>query len=156
MKCATGKCSNRLASNGLGWVADVDRLLNDIVNQVEPNRNTGGFAPALELLESETQYELTFELPGVLQDDLNIEVKNDTVTISGEKKQTERDGPTKLHRLERSFGAFRRTLQFPNAVDFDATEATFESGVLHLTIPKSAQALPRKIQIRTEKNPREA
>jgi HSP20 family protein len=156
MKCATGKCSNRLASNGLGWVADVDRLLSDIVNHVEPTRPSGGFVPALELLESETQYELTFELPGVSRDDLNIEVKNDTVTISGEKKRTELDRPSKVHRLERSFGQFQRTLQFPTAVDFDAAEATFKSGLLHLTIPKSAQAVPRKIQIRTEKNPPEA
>ena len=80
----------------------------------------------------------------------------DTVTISGEKKRTELDRPSKVHRLERSFGQFQRTLQFPTAVDFDAAEATFESGLLHLTIPKSAQAVPRKIQIRTEKNPPEA
>ena len=149
MKCATGQCSNRLPSNGLGWVADVDRLLNGLVNQVEPRRATGGFVPALELVESETQYELTFELPGVLQEDLNIEVKNDTVTISGEKKQRTLGCDCKRHRLERSFGPFQRTLQFPITVDFDAVEATFESGLLHLTIPKSAQAVPRKIQIKT-------
>lgn len=149
MKCATGKCGNRLPANGLGWVADVDRLLNGFANQVEPRRATGGFVPALELLESETQYEITFELPGVLQEDLNIEVKNDTVTISGEKKRTTLDSERKLHRLERSFGPFQRTLQFPTAVDFDATVATFEAGLLHLTIPKSAQAVPRKIQIKT-------
>jgi HSP20 family protein len=149
MKCATGQCSRRLPSNGLGWVADVDRLLNGFAGQVEPRRATGGFVPALELLESETQYKITFELPGVLQEDLSIEVKNDTVTISGEKKQKTLDRDCKPHRLERSFGPFQRTLQFPTAVDFDAAEATFEAGLLHLTIPKSAQSVPRKIQIKT-------
>ena len=149
MKCSTRTYGNRVAPAGFGWVADVDRLLNDIVGNVDATRTAQGFVPALDLTETESDYQLVFELPGVAAEDVNIEAKNDTLTVSGEKKRVSTSDEPKKHRLERSFGQFERSLKFPQAVDFDQADATFDQGLLHLVVPKSAKAMPRKIQIKS-------
>lgn len=149
MKCTTRAYPNRSTSTNFGWVADVDRLLNDVVSGFEAPRSARKFVPALDLAETDTEYHLVLELPGVQQEDVTIEVKDDTLSVSGEKRNLDPvdQESGKQHRLERSFGSFQRTLQFPQTVDFDQATATFDAGLLRLTVPKAEKAKPRQIQI---------
>ena len=103
--------------------------------------------PAMDLVESGDHYVLTADLPGLTSDDVNIEVTDRVLTISGERKSqtdTTQDG---YRRVERAFGSFTRRLTLPDGVDGDAIVANFDKGVLEISIPKPEQRKPRKVSI---------
>ncbi len=105
--------------------------------------------PAFELEDSEAELILRAELPGLRPEDVEITVDRGLLTISGEKQpSTESSNGTSGRRWsERAYGKFTRTMRLPEGVDADRAEARFEHGVLHLTLPKSEQAKPRRIQV---------
>jgi HSP20 family protein len=110
---------------------------------MEPFRaGTGvfGAAPAVDVTETERAYEITAELPGL--DEKNIEVKlaEGVLTIKGEKQEEKEEKKKDYYLQERSFGSFQRAFQVPDGVDTDKIEAAFKNGVLTLTLPKSAEA----------------
>ena len=96
--------------------------------------------PAVDLVETDKGYEITAELPGL--DEKNIEVKfaDGVLTIKGEKQEEKEEKKKDYYLHERSFGSFHRALQVPAGVDTDKIEATFKKGVLTVTLPKSAEA----------------
>jgi HSP20 family protein len=96
--------------------------------------------PAVDLIETDKGYEVTAELPGL--DEKNIEVKfvDGILTIKGEKQEEKEEKKKDYYLHERSFGSFQRALQVPAGVDSDKIEATFKKGVLTVTLPKSAEA----------------
>src|SRR3954471_2619135 len=107
--------------------------------------------PAMDLVEGETHFLLTADLPGMTEGDVNIEVDDRVLTVSGERKanyESSRDG---YHRVERAFGSFSRSLTLPKGVNAEAVEANFENGVLEIRIPKPEQPKPRKISISSNK-----
>jgi HSP20 family protein len=101
---------------------------------------TWGRAPAVDVTESEKGYEITAELPGM--DEKNIEVKlaNGMLTIKGEKQEEKEEKKKDYYLHERHFGSFERSFQVPEGVDTGKIEATFKKGVLTLTLPKTAEA----------------
>jgi HSP20 family protein len=103
--------------------------------------------PATDLIESETHYVLRADLPGVSEEDINVELDSDVLTISGERKAEQQDRQAGYHRVERSSGSFRRSLRLPEGVDAEAITARFDRGVLEVSIPKPEQPKPRKVQI---------
>jgi len=103
--------------------------------------------PATDLLESESHYVLRADLPGVSEDDINIELDNDVLTISGERKAEHQERQAGYHRVERISGSFRRSLRLPEGVDAQAISASFDRGVLEVSVPKPEQPTPRKVQI---------
>ena len=101
--------------------------------------------PAMDLMETDSHFVLTADLPGLTEEDVNIEVDDRVLTISGErtaKHESTKDG---YHRVERAFGSFSRSLTLPKGVNAEAVEAAFEHGVLEIRIPKPEQPKPRKI-----------
>ncbi|MDH3348965.1 MAG: Hsp20/alpha crystallin family protein [Desulfobulbaceae bacterium] len=88
------------------------------------------------------------EIPGMTKDDIQVKVSGDTVTIAGEKKQEEKVEKQHYHRVERSFGSFRRSFTLPDYVESDKAEATFKKGVLEIRIPKSADRKVLKITVK--------
>ncbi len=103
--------------------------------------------PAMDLVETDDSYVLRADLPGLTQDDINIEFEDRTLTVSGERKaeqETKKDG---FVRVERAFGSFSRSLTLPQGVDPEALAAHFENGVLEVTIPKPETRKPRRIEI---------
>ena len=112
--------------------------------------NGGGarrWIPAMDLMETEEHFVLKADLPGMSESDVNIEVENNVLTVSGERKTEHEDKQQGYYRLERATGSFARSLTLPEGIDPDAVTAAFDNGVLEVRIPKPAQAKPRKVQI---------
>jgi HSP20 family protein len=134
-----------------GFKTQIDSLLEDWFG-----RNMGGvLAPRVDVAEDEKVVTLSAELPGVDEKDIDVSLVDDQLTIRGEKRsehneKKEEEGRT-LHRVERSYGAFQRTLAIPYKVDPDQVSAQFKDGVLKITLPKppdaAAQKQGRKIEI---------
>ena len=92
---------------------------------------------------------VTAELPGLSQDDLNLTVREDTLTIQGERKFAANDNQVAWHRRERRAGTFERTIQLPFRVDPDTVQANFENGVLEIEMQRPEADRPRKIEIKS-------
>lgn len=109
-------------------------------------------APAADVVETENEIRVIVEMPGIRSEDLDLDIENNLLTISGEKheERTEGDERTTWHLTERRYGQFSRSFVLPRDVDSDAIRASFENGILTITIPKSARARRRKIDISSE------
>ena len=124
------------------------RLFNSLFDTATaPAATPRRWLPATDLIESETHYVLRADLPGVSEDEINVELENDVLTISGERKTEHQDQKAGYHRLERTSGSFRRSLRLPEGVDAEAITASFDRGVLEVSVPKPEQSKPRKVQI---------
>jgi HSP20 family protein len=106
------------------------------------------WAPALDISERKDAYLVTVELPGVKLDDLTITLEDGMLTIQGERQFAEDSSDQQFHRVERRYGAFRRSITLPTHVQADAVEASFEDGVLQIVVPKAEEAKPKRIQVR--------
>jgi HSP20 family protein len=107
----------------------------------------GTFAPAVDVYEDEHNLILKLEVPGVNEEDLNVSVENNTLTVSGERKLEKEEKEENFHRIERRYGAFTRTFRLPNTVDPEKVEAGYDKGVLKVTLAKRAEAKPKQIKI---------
>ena len=96
--------------------------------------------PAVDIAESEKAYELTAELPGMDEKNIEVKVANGNLIIKGEKQEEKEEKKRDYYLHERSFGSFTRALQLPDGIDPDKIEASFTTGVLKVTLPKSAEA----------------
>lgn len=96
--------------------------------------------PALDVSETEIAYEITAELPGMDEKNVEVKVANGILTIKGEKKEEKEEKKKDYYMRGRSFGSFERSFQVPGDVDGDKIEASFKKGVLSVTLPKSAEA----------------
>jgi HSP20 family protein len=117
--------------------------------------STRAWAPALDISEGTDAYRVTVELPGVKLDDLEITVEDGLLTIQGERHFASESSEEQYHRLERSSGAFRRSITLPAQVEADAVEASMEDGVLRILVPKAEEAKAKRIQV-TPGGPMEA
>jgi HSP20 family protein len=131
---------------------EMNRLFNTFFDTPTAANGSNGSAlrrwtPAMDLVETEHDFVLRADLPGLTQADVNIELDDSVLTISGDRKSEHEDRKAGYYRVERSFGAFRRSLGLPEGVDPESVKATFENGVLEVTVPKPEQRMPRKVQI---------
>ncbi len=110
-------------------------------------RPTTAFAPAFEVKETNDAFVLKADLPGVAENDLDIGVHNNVLTVSGSRSAEERKEGETYALYERQFGSFTRSFSLPDMADGDKIEAKLEHGVLTLTIGKKAEAKPRKISL---------
>jgi HSP20 family protein len=107
----------------------------------------GDWVPVMDVSESGDQVVVKAEVPGMKKEDIKVSVKDDILTISGEKKQEERAEGENWHRVERSYGSFKRVLSLPS-VDSAKVEATYKDGVLEVRLPKLEAAKPKEIPIK--------
>jgi HSP20 family protein len=103
--------------------------------------------PSLNVWEDEASYHAEAELPGFRLEDIEVTVRGNGISLSGERKPEEKEGMT-WHRRERGFGRFHRALEFPLPVEADKVQASLKNGILTVTLPKAEAARPRKIQVR--------
>ena len=108
-----------------------------------------GWAPAVDLYESKDHMVVKAELPGMNKDEIEISLHEGVLTLSGERKEEKKEDGAETHRLERFLGRFQRTLTLPSPVDVDKVKATYEEGILTVTLPKSEAAKPKQIQVKT-------
>ena len=105
------------------------------------------WSPAMDLIETEDNYVLRADLPGVSEGDVKIELDDNVLTISGERKSAHKEAKEGYYRVERAYGSFSRTLTLPEGVDADSISAGFDRGVLEVRVPKPEQRKPRKVEI---------
>jgi HSP20 family protein len=106
------------------------------------------WAPALDISERKDAYLVTVELPGIELDDLEITMEDGLLTIQGERHFAHESSEQQFHRVERRYGAFRRSITLPAQVQAEQIEASFENGVLQIVVPKMEEAKPKRIQVR--------
>jgi HSP20 family protein len=99
-----------------------------------------GAMPAVDVSETDKAYEITAELPGMDEKNVDVKVANGILSIKGEKQEEKEEKKKDYYRRERSFGSFERSFSVPDGVDSDKIEASFKKGVLTVTLPKSADA----------------
>lgn len=107
------------------------------------------FIPAADLLETENAFVVAIDLPGMKLDEVNVELRGGDLWISGEMKQDGEGKGKTLHLAERARGAFRRVIPLPGSVDESRIEAIYSDGVLKVTLPKSEEALPKRIPVKS-------
>jgi HSP20 family protein len=105
------------------------------------------FSPQTNIAETENQYEVTVDLPGMRPEEVKVELVGNSLMISGERKHESETKEKTFHRVERSYGMFRRSFPLDQSVEAEQINARFASGVLTITVPKSQSALPRQIQV---------
>jgi HSP20 family protein len=131
---------------------EIDRLFDDFTRGFPSLSSTAGgqeLMPAMDVTETDTEIELTAELPGLEEKDVQINLADNVLTIRGEKK-SERDEKNKDVRVvERSYGSFYRTLELPAGVDPDKIKASIAKGVLKVVVPKPAPAQVKTISVKS-------
>lgn len=115
-----------------------------------PGMPEGLLKPTLDISSSDKEYTISVEVPGVEDKDVKVEVTNNNLTISGEKKQEKEEKDKNYYRVERSYGSFQRVLSLPDDADQDKIKASFKQGVLTLTIPRKAlpESEVKKIKVK--------
>jgi HSP20 family protein len=104
--------------------------------------------PSMDLAETEKEIELTAELPGMEEKDVQLNVVDNQLTIRGEKKNQREEKEKDYHLVERNYGSFVRTVDLPPGVDLDSIKAVMSKGVLKVTVPKPAPAQAKKIEVK--------
>jgi HSP20 family protein len=120
------------------------RLMDELMRSAGNGNRVTGFTPPVDVHETEEEYLVKVDLPGVKADDVSVEVNDNVLLISGSRAADE-TGQAQL--VERPYGSFVRTLTLPQGVDSDSIEAGYQDGVLELRIPKPAEQKPKKITI---------
>ena len=110
-----------------------------------------GFLPACDIDETEEEYHLRMDVPGLEKDDFQIEVLGNSIKVSGERKHEEEEKNKNQYRIERRYGRFTRTFNLPEGLKEDEIEATYDNGVLCLTLPKSAKSKAKRISVKSGK-----
>jgi HSP20 family protein len=105
------------------------------------------FAPAVDVYEDEHKLVLSVEVPGVKQEDLDVQVEKNTLTVRGERKFESNQKEQNFHRIERRYGTFYRSFSLPATVNTENIQASYDAGVLRLELAKKAEAKPRQIKV---------
>ena len=130
---------------------DIDAVSNRMSRLFDeaPSRRGGTWSPTVSVSETKEELIVTAELPGLAEEEIHVELENDTITISGEKteERTEDDEERRYHLWERSYGSFRRSFTLPRAVSGSEVSAVFDNGVLTVRLPQVAEAKGRTIEI---------
>ena len=131
---------------------EMGRLFGDLFSSQDTDVNTenASWMPTVDISETETGYEIHAELPGVKENDVNVSVTDNLLTIKGEKQAEEKTDEKSVHRVERRYGSFQRSFTLPRQVDTSEIKAGYKDGILTLTIPKAEEAKPTEIPISTD------
>jgi len=139
--------------SALSDVAVLQNRLNSIFSDfarpeaAQESLAVGNFIPAVDIYEDEQKLVLKLEVPGVKQEDLDIRLENQTLTVKGERKFETAEKEENFHRIERRFGSFVRSFTLPVSVDTASIAAKYDNGVLAIELAKKEAAKPRQVRI---------
>jgi HSP20 family protein len=111
-------------------------------------RHVTYFTPKVDVVETENEFEVTVDLPGMKREDVHVEVKDGDLWISGTRAEEKEEKGKTYHRVERRYGEFRRVFPLPTTVDGDKMVAKYDNGVLRITAPKMEEAKPKRIEVK--------
>ncbi|MCM8763444.1 MAG: Hsp20/alpha crystallin family protein [Candidatus Omnitrophica bacterium] len=127
---------------------DIDNLFNASWERLPARLSQEAtWLPSLDVAEDKDKIVIKVDLPGVKQSDIDVSVSGDILTIKGERKQEQEIKEKKLHRIERFYGSFSRSLSLPDFVDSSKISAVYKDGVLEVTLPKTEKAKPKQIKV---------
>jgi len=133
----------------------MDRLFTDTLGRWgggEEGLATGAWIPPVDVFETPENIVLKADLPDVNKDEVDVSIENSTLTIKGERKMEKEVKEKSFYRMERSYGSFSRSFTLPPTVATDKVEASFEKGVLTLTLPKREESKPKQIKVKVNGN----
>lgn len=129
----------------------INRMFDDTIRTLYPQGGEelerGTWIPAVDINETEDGYVVKADLPGMKKEDIQIDLKNNTLTLKGEKKFEEKVSKDNYVRTERTYGTFVRSFTLPHNVDAEKIRASYKDGVLELTLPKKEEAKPKQIKV---------
>lgn len=121
----------------------MDEFFNDAV---ATRRDT--FTPSIDISETEKQFVIDVDVPGVDKKDIELSIENNTLTISGERKFEKKEDNKQYHRVESHYGTFSRTFSLPDNVNTESIHASYNNGILSITVDKSEQQMKKQINIK--------
>lgn len=128
----------------------MNRLFSDVRAQA-PVRGEeivqGAWIPAVDIFETNEAIVLKAELPGITAQDISVEVKDNTLTLKGEKKFEKEVKEENYHRVERSYGSFQRAFTLPGTIHQEKVKAKFKDGILEITLPKVEEDKPKQVKV---------
>lgn len=133
----------------------MNRLFEDTMTRSRtfgPDEDMGvsNWTPAVDIFETDTEIVLKAELPEVKREDVNINIENNVLTLTGERKFEKETKKENYHRIERSYGVFKRSFTLPTVVDQENIKAMFQDGVLQVSMAKREESKPRQIEIESK------
>ena len=139
----------------LEGVAVLQNRLNSIFNDFASSNgelhneslSAGNFIPPVDIYEDANRLVLKLEVPGISQEDLQIDLENQTLTVKGERKFVNDEKEENFHRIERRYGNFVRSFTLPSTIETESAQANYENGVLAITLPKKEAAKPKQVKI---------
>jgi HSP20 family protein len=126
-----------------GVETELDRLVGQAFSK-------NAWVPALDIKETEDRFEVTVDLPGIRSEDVDVTFEDGTLTIRGQREFSREEGEGQYHRIERSYGSFARSVRLPRVADAERIEASFDSGVLTVAVPKREEAKARTIEVKAK------
>jgi HSP20 family protein len=123
---------------------ELGRFMNSLM---EGDGGAQRWVPAVDIWETENEIVYAFDLPGIDQEKISVEVENDALTLSAERERTQQESRDTFFRFERRYGTFARTVGLPQGVSEESIDASYTDGVLEIRVPKPAEQKPRRIQI---------
>ncbi|RJP23243.1 MAG: Hsp20/alpha crystallin family protein [Candidatus Abyssobacteria bacterium SURF_5] len=129
---------------------EINRLFDLSLGFPERRGIEAEWAPAVDVYEDENNIFVKAELPGLTDKDIDVNVIDSNLVIKGEKKKEEERKEKNYYRIERTYGAFQRSIPLPTAVDTEKVKASFKSGILEIEMPKKEEAKPKQIKVKTE------
>lgn len=126
---------------------DVNWLFERMFDGGSAGTTRRAWTPAMDVYEEDGAYVVRTDLPGVDQDDVQIEIQDNVLRIAGERQDEHREQRAGYVRSERSYGSFQRSLSLPEGIDPDSIDASFDRGELSLRIPKPRETQPRRVEI---------
>jgi HSP20 family protein len=124
------------------------KWMNEVLGPEGMLARDGKFLPETNVVETDKAIEVTVELPGMKPEDVKVEMKENALWITGEKKEEKEEKGKTFHRIERRAGMFRRVLPLPAEVTQDQVDARFTDGVLKITLPKTERVAPKQIEVK--------
>jgi HSP20 family protein len=134
----------------MGIQDEINRLFDSTLGRRAFERTglfEGEWAPPVDVLEDQNRIVVRAELPGMTDEDVEVSILGDTLTIKGEKKKEEEVKDRHYHRLERAYGGFHRSVTLPGSVASDKAKASFKDGILEIEMPKKEEAKPKQIKV---------
>ena len=129
------------------FMMDLNRLFGEAFPFQDTDESPVNWKPLVDIAEMESEFIVTADLPGITKEDVSVSFEDDTLTITGERKQESTTEETSFYRTERAYGRFSRSFTFPKGIKTDKITAKFDNGVLHVSVPKTADSKPRKIKV---------
>lgn len=127
---------------------EVDSLFDRFFNRTGGDGSTSTvWSPRTDLVETDDDFRLRLDVPGLTKEDISINLQNRTLTVSGERTSERTEEGEEFVRVERAFGSFHRSFTLPDAVDENNIEATYDNGVLTISVPKTEERTRRQIEI---------